>query len=285
MSQPTDETDVPQEEGLVSAPGLESAILRDAPDSKEVRMTNAVQILKRHGIVRPDEVVKIARKEDLELAVACTLLEKESGGGRNVWGNDGVDTCGNYDKGSSVTQAAYLAYKRDRKRCGMQGVGPTQLTWWAFQDRADTRGGCWKWEVNVEVGFEIMAGYIHKHGLWEAAKRYNGADSYANDFVAKHRVWRDRLAGSQPGPHTVVAWHRANVRQTPRLSGKIVSHVAAGNSYPASCWTKGDTVTAEGYTRDIWIKLPLKVGGFGYVTAIYLKGDKYANLPASESCR
>jgi hypothetical protein len=70
-------------------------------------MTNAVQILKRHGIVRPDEVVKIARKEDLELAVACTLLEKESGGGRNVWGNDGVDTCGNYDKGSSVTQAAY----------------------------------------------------------------------------------------------------------------------------------------------------------------------------------
>ena len=247
-------------------------------------MTNAAQIMARHGTKRPDDVVKIAQKEGLELAVACTLLEKESSGGDNVWGHDGVNTCGNYVKGSQVTKAAYLAYKRDRSRCGMQGVGPTQLTWWEFQDRADARGGCWEWEVNVEVGFEIMAGYLRKQSLWEAAKRYNGATSYADDFVAKHRVWRDRLAGSQPRPHTVVAWQRANVRQTPRLSGKIVSYVAAGNSYPASCWTKGDTVTAEGYANDIWIKLPLKAGGFGYVTAIYLKGDKYANLPASASC-
>ena len=105
-------------------------------------------------------------------------------------------------------------------------------------------------------------------------------------FYPDHQSYtsKNRASGSQPGPHTVVAWERANVRQTPRLSGKIVSYVAAGNSYPASCWTKGDTVTAEGYTNDIWIKLPLKAGGFGYVTAIYLKGDKYANLPESASC-
>ncbi len=84
-------------------------------------MTNAAQMMARHGITRPDEVAKIARKEGLELAVACTLLEKESSGGHNVWENDGVNTCGNYVKGSQVTKAAYLAYKRDRSRCGMQG--------------------------------------------------------------------------------------------------------------------------------------------------------------------
>ena len=90
--------------------------------------------------------------------------------------------------------------------------------------------------------------------------------------------------GSQPGAHTVVAWDRANVRDAPRVSGNVVSYVEAGNSYPASCWTRGDTVNAEGRTNDIWIKLPLKAGGFGYVTAIYLKGDEYANLPRSASC-
>jgi len=84
--------------------------------------------------------------------------------------------------------------------------------------------------------------------------------------------------------YTVVAWHSANVRDAPSSRSKLVSYVEADNSYPASCWTRGETVNAESRTNDIWIKLPLKAGGFGYVTAIYLKGDEYANLPRSASC-
>lgn len=150
--------------------------------------------MRAHGIVRPADVKRIAGGAGLNLAVACTLLEKESYGGRNVWGHDGTDTCGNYVKGSVVTKDAYLAYKADRNKCGMQGVGPTQLTWWSFQDMADERGGCWRWEVNLAVGFEIMAGYIKESGVSEAARRYNGSSEYAKDFMAKLAVWRERLS-------------------------------------------------------------------------------------------
>ena len=57
-------------------------------------------VLGRGGILRAAEVV--------DLAAAATLLAVESGGGRNVWGSDGVSTGGIYVKGSEVTQAAYL---------------------------------------------------------------------------------------------------------------------------------------------------------------------------------
>jgi hypothetical protein len=84
--------------------------------------------------------------------------------------------------------------------------------------------------------------------------------------------------------YTVVAYQRANVRNTPHLSGKVVSYVVAGESYSATCWTTGDKITDNGITNDVWIKLPLKAGGVGYVSAIYLKGDKHANLPSGASC-
>jgi hypothetical protein len=150
-----------------------------------------VGILESYGILRPQEVIDLARAEDLELAVACTLLEMESSGGHNIWGHDPVP-CGPAH-GSDVTRENYEEYKRNREQCGSQGCGPTQLTWWEFQDRADARGGCWRWEINVEVGFEIMAAYIRESGLKEAARRYNGSSAYADEFVAKVDIWRRRL--------------------------------------------------------------------------------------------
>lgn len=86
--------------------------------------------------------------------------------------------------------------------------------------------------------------------------------------------------------YTVTAYQRANVRSQPNTTGKILSYVSAGNNYPARCWVRGETITDNGITNDIWIKLSLNAGGFGYgyVSAVYLKGDKRANLPASASC-
>jgi hypothetical protein len=63
------------------------------------------------GIQRPDDVVACAASSGLSLAVAASLLEQESGGGRNVWGSDKVDTGGAYVKGAPVTREAYLAYR------------------------------------------------------------------------------------------------------------------------------------------------------------------------------
>jgi hypothetical protein len=162
----------------------------------------AAEVLAKHGTKRAAEVVELAVAAKLELAAAATLLEKESGGGRNVWGHDKVDTGGHYVKGAEVTKEAYLNYKADRARgrIGAQGVGPTQLTFKGFQDRADARGGCYDWRVNCSVGFEILAGLIKANGVHDGFRAYNGsgeaAERYADDAIEKLGVWRFRLGGT-----------------------------------------------------------------------------------------
>jgi hypothetical protein len=75
-------------------------------------MSNAVDILAAGGICNAQLVAEIAETAGLELAAAAAMLEKESSGGRNVWGHDGVPTGNAYVKGSEVTRAAYMAYKQ-----------------------------------------------------------------------------------------------------------------------------------------------------------------------------
>lgn len=181
-----------------------SPVPRTAPAS-------AVQVLEQGGILRAAEVVELAA--GLDLAAAATLLIKESGGGRNVWGSDAVATAGTYVKGAEVTKATYLAYRDAVRagRAGRQGCGPTQLTYYAFQDRADALGGCWDWRVNVRVGFDILAAGIKANGLRTGFRAYNGsgtaAESYADDAMAKYQAWKAQLAGAvapPPAPSPVI---------------------------------------------------------------------------------
>jgi hypothetical protein len=137
-----------------------------------------------------------ARRARIELAALCAFLEKESSGGENVFRHD----ISVFSGAGGVTKPKYLAYKRERDALlpngprRMQGVGPMQLTWWEFQDRADELGGCWRPGVNVRAGCEVIAD-LRRQGLgwWHVAKRYNGTDAYANDFVEKLRKWRRRF--------------------------------------------------------------------------------------------
>ena len=165
---------------------------------------STVTVLEQNGTQRAGEVIELAALAGLELAVAATLLEKESSGGRNVYGRDGVDTGGFYTKGGPVTKESFLLYREHRAELGAQGVGPTQLTFPPFQDRADQHGGCWDWRVNTRVGFDILSGLIKAKGIRNGFRAYNGsgasAEAYADDAMKKLRVWRDRLA-----PTTVVA--------------------------------------------------------------------------------
>jgi hypothetical protein len=80
------------------------------------------------------------------------------------------------------------------------------------------------------------------------------------------------------GGSTVTAWAEANVRSCASTSCNAVSKVYAGQSYPAHCWTVGQSVTAEGVTNDKWVRLPLNAGGVGYVSGIYLKGDETGGI-------
>ncbi|MEV5981798.1 SH3 domain-containing protein [Streptomyces sp. NPDC052114] len=79
--------------------------------------------------------------------------------------------------------------------------------------------------------------------------------------------------------YTVVPYTGVNVRSLPKKDSAYLATLTAGRSYQAYCWTHGETITDNGYTNDIWI-------GFadGFSSAVYFKGDKYANLPASAVC-
>lgn len=161
-------------------------------------------VLTQRGIQRPSEVIELAAVTGLELAAAATLLDKESSGGRNVYGHDPVDTGGFYELGGPVTKASYLQYKEHRGVLGSQGVGPTQLTLAVFQDRADLRGGCHDWRVNAIVGFEILSGLIKAKGVRSGFRAYNGsgpaAEAYATDAMKRLQVWRESLAAAPAPP-------------------------------------------------------------------------------------
>ncbi len=151
------------------------------------------------GILRAPEVVELAAQAGLDLACAAVCLEKESSGGRNVWGSDSVDTGGIYRKGDPVIREVYAQYAAalQARRVGAQGVGPCQITWPPLQREADDQGGCWDWRTNVLVGFRHLAALQRQYGVRDGFRRYNGAgpaaEKYANDAMVKLARWRDRI--------------------------------------------------------------------------------------------
>ena len=164
------------------------------------------EILAAHGILRAPEVVELAAVAKLDLACAATLLAKESGGGRNIWGSDPVPTGHSYDKGSPVVRGDYLAYLGAiaRGAAGRQGCGPTQLTAKIYQDQADRAGGCWDWRANCLTGFRILRDLIRRYGEHNGFRAYNGsgaaADRYAADAMAGLSQWRGWLSDLRARP-------------------------------------------------------------------------------------
>ena len=162
-------------------------------------------VLTAHGILRAPEVVELAAATGLDLACAATLLAKESGGGRNVWGHDAVPTGGCYTPGEVVTRADYLAYRAAVLvgRAGRQGIGPCQLTNGDLQTAADKVGGCWDWRANCRVGFAHLAFLTRRYGARDGFRRYNGsgpaAERYADDVMARLAQWRRWLSLAESG--------------------------------------------------------------------------------------
>jgi cell wall-associated NlpC family hydrolase len=157
--------------------------------------------MRANGIVDPDATLMESRRAGLPLAIACATLEQESGGGHNVFGNDNVR---NPVKRGPVTKKRYLEYKRHRMLGeGANGVGPMQLTWPGYQDRADGLGGCWVPETNMRVGFSILRANIRSSGLRDGVRKYNGsgpaAEHYADRVLQRIRKWRMILADTTGG--------------------------------------------------------------------------------------
>jgi hypothetical protein len=156
---------------------------------------------RRYGIKQPEVALSAARQAGIPFYVGAAFLMQESGGGANIFGHD----TSIYSGAGKVTRQKYLQYKAQRKRSGkMQGVGPMQLTWYTFQDRADRLGGAWKPHNNMLVGFRHLANLRSAHGNWhDAARDYNGsgpaAEAYAGEVV--HRMaFAKRAIGTAAAP-------------------------------------------------------------------------------------
>jgi hypothetical protein len=148
------------------------------------------------GINNPYLVHKVSREVGLPYPVLCAFLEQESNGGDNVFGHDG-GADGWASGWGKVTKEKYIKYRTGRRAGrGMQGVGPMQLTWWEFQDRADAKGGCWKPYVNMTVGAELLLEYWNQYGDWKkVGTRYNGSEAYGVQVAQRIEKYRRLFGG------------------------------------------------------------------------------------------
>ena len=161
-----------------------------------------IETLRGLGILMPAECLAAALEAKLPIHLAASLLVQESGGGRNVYGHDPTVFAGGPGHGqpNEVTEANYREYLRLRGtkgEGGMQGVGPCQLTWWSYQDEADSLGGCWDPLTNMKVGFKRLADNIRRYGLHPGVTAYNGsgaaAEAYATTVVARSEEFKLKL--------------------------------------------------------------------------------------------
>lgn len=152
-----------------------------------------IETMREHGIVYPIWTYDEAHAAGLDLSVGCAMLDQETGGGHNVFGHDPTICVG----WGTVTRAKYAYYKLRRGHTRMQGVGPTQLTWWSKQDRADSMGGCWQPRFNIRVGFQDLAASIRRYGLHAGVAAYNGsgpaAQRYADSVLHRAAYWKKIL--------------------------------------------------------------------------------------------
>jgi hypothetical protein len=150
--------------------------------------------MRRRGITDPGLTLRVARAVGLPLAYACTLLDLETSGGRNVFGSD-PGYHGPF-KGLPVTPERYREYRRYAAETGEHnGVGYTQLTSEELQVRADELGGCFRPEPNVRVGFGFLHDLIRAAGSAELGfTRYNGSPAYGRRAVGLAAAWERWLA-------------------------------------------------------------------------------------------
>lgn len=141
-------------------------------------------------------IVEEAEYAGLGLALACSVVEYESGG-KNIFGADP----GGPFVHELVTEFK-CAWLMGWNAAGgtPQGVGLTQLTYPPLLERAARISGAHDPRSQCRVGFELLKSYIESESdLRRAIGCYNGGPSnpqytYANAVLIRRSEWRRRLA-------------------------------------------------------------------------------------------
>lgn len=164
------------------------------------------------GLENPEAIVAAAARADVPVAVAAALAELESGG-RNVFGHDagGVFSAPR-DQDVAVTPER-VAELRRRVEAGetSNGVGPAQITWPPFFERADADGlDLADPEDNMTLGLRLLrdhaGGDLTPPAVARAGTLYNagtlagGVTDYGRRLARAAQAWAARLAAAGAPP-------------------------------------------------------------------------------------
>jgi hypothetical protein len=148
------------------------------------------------GLINVAALARACDAYDFPFFLACTILQKETGGA-NVFGHDKGGAM--YGAGE-VTEAKYREFRRliDSGQTS-NGVGPMQITWKGYFPVMEADGlKPWLAADNILFGVGILSrslkrgleqGLTLEKAFWQAAKSYNGNASYADDAIIKARTW------------------------------------------------------------------------------------------------
>jgi hypothetical protein len=75
-------------------------------------------------------------------------------------------------------------------------AGPAHVA--QYQDRADALRGCWRYGVNLHVGFGVLQADIARSGAYCAFWSYGGSESYAKQVMPRVENWQMILAAGTP---------------------------------------------------------------------------------------
>ena len=195
--------------------------LPDKPPAPAAQIIDT--FFKNHQLFGPykpigQAVVEEAKREGLNLALGCALVEKESAG-RNVFGADGphrgdvppfngYDNC-RYEVTRERVERLINQPGYRRGQASVNGVGLTQLAWYTIVLEAEQLGGAHIPRNQLRVGFSHLASLMTRLQYQQALGAYNAGEGrwwigvnngYAGDLAAKHEAWKKRLAGSDSAP-------------------------------------------------------------------------------------
>ncbi|HWM11066.1 MAG TPA: hypothetical protein VNO82_17045 [Solirubrobacteraceae bacterium] len=182
----------------------------------DARLTAAID---RHGGRYAKEIIAASRLTGAPVALLCAIAYHETNF-RNIYGRDAGRRPNPVRSPAPpnalvVNRENYRRYLKARNSgFDANGVGVMQLTSHGYQDRADKLGGCWKPDINIRVGAEVILEKIRIQGgsLRQGIRAYNGegdaAEKYADNVLHTLRLWEQRLgtrsaAGKTTGPRTL----------------------------------------------------------------------------------
>ncbi len=100
-----------------------------------------------------------------------------------------------------------------------------------------------------------------------------------------------RAAAGKAAPHgtvaytKVLAWHDDEEREKcPSTVCRLAGVLKPGILVNGYCWTVGDSVTVHGVINDVWVRISPDDSKAVWVSAAYLVGGKYGNLPVDDEC-